>query len=58
MLKDFTFTRQNEIRHNFVHELCLQAIGNVVVTQTCVYPLGKVPIQQQWKITEVRIDLG
>jgi len=50
--QDFTFTRQNEIRHNFVHELCLQAIGNVVVTQTCVYPLGKVPIQQQWKITE------
>nr|XP_039264974.1 polypeptide N-acetylgalactosaminyltransferase 4-like [Styela clava] len=50
--QDYLLTRQGEIRHNFVKELCLQPDGSSVLTKACVYPQGQVPFSQMWEYTE------
>ncbi|XP_076818443.1 polypeptide N-acetylgalactosaminyltransferase 4-like isoform X2 [Clavelina lepadiformis] len=49
--QDFEYTRQGEIRHNYVKELCLQPEGSSVVTKNCPYPKSAVPVEQKWVIT-------
>ena len=49
----FELTRQGELRHNYVRELCMQPDGASLIAQDCVYPKAPVPTQQKWKFLPV-----
>ena len=58
VFQDFDYTRQREIRHSYVKELCLQPEGTSLVTRSCKYPNTEVPIEQKWELKGVSMKFN